>query len=161
MTLRNVNPYARRGAKPHRFADLAIAPREKKRKPTPRAKTPEAVIQGQVEAYLRLKGLAWFHMPDALLKAGFANGTAVNFALINAAADVRGLPDLLIFDPARFGFVLPLELKTLIGALSKNQKAWAVVIGTRVCRSFEEARAEIDRWMLDPVGYWKTNERSV
>jgi hypothetical protein len=140
---------------PHRFDGLAIKAPAKRKKPTKRSKTPEAAIQAQVEAYLRLVNLAWFHMPDALLKAGFAQGTASNFALINAAAEVRGLPDLLIFDPARFGVFLPVELKTESGKLSANQRAWQVTIGTRVCRGFEAARAEIDRWMADPIVFWK------
>jgi len=139
---------------PHRFDSLAIKAPVKKRKPTKRAKTPEATIQAQVEGYLRLRHLAWFHIPDALLKAGFAQGASQDWALVNAAAEVRGLPDLLIFDPAHFGVFLPMELKTEIGKLNANQRAWKVVLGTRVCRSFEEARAEIDRWLLDPAGYW-------
>ena len=145
----------RRSPTPHRFASLAIAPTPKKKKPTKRAKTPEAVIQAQVEAYLRLKGLAWFHIPDALLKAGFSQGSAVSYALINAAAEVRGLPDHLIFNPARFGFFLPIEYKTEIGKMSASQRSWQIAVGTKVCRSFEDARVEIDLWMKDPIGYWE------
>lgn len=149
-------PYrAKRGTIPGRFDSLQFPTPGKKAKPAKRAKTPEAEIQAQVEAYLKVKGLAFFHIPDALLKAGFSHGSAVNFALINAAADVRGFPDLIIFDPARFGFVLPLELKTIVGSVNANQRAWKVQIGTKVCRSFDEAKTQIDLWMNDPIGYWR------
>jgi hypothetical protein len=134
---------------------LAIKAPAKRKKAAPRAKTPEAAIQSAVEAYLRLRGLAWFHIPDALLRAGFSQGSAVNYALINAAAEVRGFPDLVIFDPERHGFVLPLELKTSVGVVNVNQRNWKRSVGTKVCRSFEEAKAEIDLWMKDPAGYWR------
>lgn len=145
--------------KPNRFASLApgsLQPKGKKKKPVPKAKTPEAAIQAQVEAYIELLGLASFHIPDALLRAGFAQGKPVSFALINAAAEVRGFPDLIIFDPMRHGFVLCLELKTAIGTMTANQRAWQKNVGSKLCRSFEEAKQEIDRWMLDPLTYWST-----
>lgn len=144
--------------KPNRFASLApgsLQPKAKKKKPTPKAKTPEAAIQAQVEAYIEAIGLASFHIPDALLRAGFAQGKPVSYALINAAAEVRGFPDLIIFDPMRHGFVLCLELKTAIGTMTANQRQWQKTVGSRLCRSFEEAKAEIDEWMKDPIGYWK------
>lgn len=157
--MRPINPHkpykAKRGTIPGRFDGLAIPTPGKKAKPSKRAKTPEAAIQEQVENYLKLRGLAFFHIPDALLKAGFSKGSAVNWALINAAADVRGFPDLIIFDPARFGICLCVELKTEVGTESKNQKAWRIVLGTKLCRSFDEAKAEIDSWLNDPIGYWK------
>lgn len=132
---------------PGRFDTLAIPTPGKKRKPVVRSTKPEKQIQDSVEAYLRLRGLAYFHLPDALLKAGFSHGSAINFALINAARDVRGFPDLLIFDERRQGEVLCVELKTETGKMSVNQKDWQRVLGTKLARSFEEAKVFIDEWM--------------
>lgn len=138
--------------KPGRFDSLAIPTRAKKPKPTKRAKTPEAVIQEQVEAYIRLLGLASFHIPDALLRAGFAHGKPVSYAIINAASEVRGFPDLLVFDEMRPGRVLPIELKTIVGKMTDHQRQWQRVLGTKLCRSFEEAKTEIDNWMNHKQG---------
>ncbi len=132
---------------PHRFASLAIPTPGKKRKAVPKATRPEKQIQESVEAYLRLRGLAYFHLPDALLKAGFSHGAAINYALINAARDVRGFPDLLIFDERRQGEVLCVELKTETGKMSVNQREWQRVLGTKLCRGFDEARGAIDEWV--------------
>ncbi len=126
----------------------------KAKKPVPRAKTPEAIIQQSIEDYLDKEGLVYFHVPDALLKAGFAHGSAINYALINAAAAVRGFPDLVIFDPAQWGFVLPIEAKTIVGRMTDAPRKWQKWVGTRLCRSKEEAVAEVERWRKDPIGYW-------
>ncbi len=132
---------------PGRFDSLAIPTPGKKRKAVPKATKPEKQIQESVEAYLRLRGLAYFHLPDALLKAGFSHGAAINYALINAARDVRGFPDLLIFDERRQGECLSVELKTETGKMSVNQREWQRILGTKLCRGFDEARAVIDDWM--------------
>ncbi len=135
---------------PGRFDGLAIPTPGKKRKAVPRATRPEKQIQESVEAYLRLRGLAYFHLPDALLKAGFSHGAAINFALINAARDVRGFPDLLVFDERRQGEVLCVELKTETGKMSVNQREWQRILGTKLCRGFEEAKTVIDEWLENP-----------
>jgi hypothetical protein len=119
------------------------------RKPT-KAKTPEEVTQAQVEAYLDALGLKWFHMPAYVLRAAFGwrkdrSGPEMG-AMAAAAAIVRGLPDLLIWDGR--GRCLPIELKTDAKAskLTAAQRMWRTAIGTKEARSFEEAKALIDDW---------------
>ncbi len=116
-----------------------------------KAKTPEEVIQGLVEAYLDALGLKWFHMPPYVLRAAFgwkADRTGPEMgAMAKAAESVRGLPDLLIWDGR--GRCLPIELKTEAKAskLTAAQRAWRTAIGTKEARSFEEAKALIDTWI--------------
>lgn len=123
----------------------------KTRKPTLKASKPEAVTQRQVEAYIGLLGLYSFHMPEFLLNAAFRNRSlsgAELGAAKRASDKVRGLPDLLIFDPKRPGLILSIELKTEIGHITPAQKHWATILGTKFCRSFEAAKMEIDGWRI-------------
>lgn len=122
----------------------------KRRKSEIKASKPEAVAQRQVEAYLAIRGLYAFHMPEFLLNAAFRNRniSGAELGAAKRAADkVRGLPDLLIFDPKRPGLILSLELKTEIGKLTASQKHWMTILGTTVCRSFESAKQVIDNWV--------------
>ena len=94
-------------------ANLAQRPSGKTPRKPRKAKTPEAVTQALVEKYLDACGLWWFHMPPFVLRAAFARGAASGAelgAMARAAAAVRGLPDLLIWDGR--GRCLPIELKT-------------------------------------------------
>lgn len=130
-------------------AGLAQRPAGKASRKPRKAKTPEAVTQALVEKYLDACGLWWFHMPPFVLRAAFARASASGAelgAMARAAAIVRGLPDLLIWDGR--GRCLPIELKTDAKAskLSAAQRLWRVAIGTREARSFEEAKALIDSW---------------
>lgn len=131
-------------------AGLAQRPTGKTARKPRKAKTPEEVTQGLTERYLDALGLKWFHMPPYVLRAAFGwrkdrTGPEMG-AMAGAAAIVRGLPDLLIWD-AR-GRCLPIELKTDAKAskLSASQRAWRTAIGTKEARSFEEAKALIDAW---------------
>ena len=129
---------------------LMFPRRAKVRKVAPRASKPEAVTQRQVEAYLALRGLYAFHMPEFLLNAAFRNRnmSGAELGAAKRASDkVRGLPDLMIFDPKRPGLMLPIELKTEIGHITPSQKHWATILGTVFCRSFESAKQAIDNWM--------------
>ncbi len=133
--------------------DIGLAhPRTlKARKPAPKATTAEAVTQGQVEAYCELLGLHTLHMPEYLLANTFSRGRIVTGAELGeiqrAADEVGGLPDLLIFDPRRPGLILCIELKTEIGKVSPRPKNWKAITGAHLCRSFEEARTVIDKWV--------------
>ena len=129
-------------------AGLAAKPAGKARRPA-KAKTPEEATQAATERYLDLLGLKWFHMPAYVLRAAFAQHRASGAelgALARAAAIVRGLPDLLIWDGR--GRCLPIELKTEARAskLTAAQRQWQAAIGTKEARSFEEAKALIDEW---------------
>lgn len=123
----------------------------KVRKPAKKAGRPEAVLQEQVEAYCAALGLQTFHMPEYVLNAAFgwnANRTGPELgAMRDAAEEVRGLPDLLIFHPMYPGRLKAIELKTEVGKMTSSQKTWQVRLGTSLCRSFEAARAEVDMWV--------------
>lgn len=130
-------------------AAMAQRPQGKAQRTRRKARTPEQAIQDQTEAYLDLLGLKWFHMPPYILRAAFGaarHSGAELGAMARAAAIVRGLPDLLIWDGK--GRCLPIELKTEAKAskLTAAQRLWRAAIGTHECRSFEEAKAVIDTW---------------
>ncbi len=112
-----------------------------------KAKTSEEAIQASVEAYLDRLALPWFHLPPYVLRAAFGWGRHSGpelGAMSRAAAIVRGLPDLLIWDGK--GRCLAIELKTATGKLTAAQKAFRAAIGTQVARSFDEAKGIIDAW---------------
>ena len=133
-------------------AGLAQRPAGKRQKAPRKAKTPEDTIQAQVEAYLDACGLWWFHMPKYILRAAFARAShsgAELGAMAQAAAVVRGLPDLIVWDGK--GRVLNIELKTEAKAskLTAAQRMWRAAIGTHEARSFEAAKAIIDAWRTE------------
>lgn len=108
-----------------------------KPKKTP-IKIPEAVIQKQVESYLRLKRIPYLRIPDAVYRSIKTMGKR---GAIEASSSLKGLPDLMIFKVLSDGSTacLPLELKAKGGRLSEAQKEWKYKIGTQVAYSFEEA----------------------
>ncbi len=145
-------PLKRGKARPE-FAGLALPKFRKAKRSKPRtAKVPEASIQAQVEAYCPWVHLECFHIPAIMLEKCFGGSGARGAELgelLDASEMVKGYPDCSIFDPRFPGHFLPLELKTEIGKLDKYQKRWQKVLGTKVPRSFEEARAMIDAWKAD------------
>lgn len=108
-----------------------------KPKKTP-IKIPEAVIQKQVESYLRLKRIPYLRIPDAVYRSIKTMGKR---GAIEASSSLKGLPDLMIFKVLPDGSTacLPLELKAKGGKLSEAQKEWKYKIGTQVAYGFEEA----------------------
>jgi len=134
-----------------KFAGLALPTTAKAKKKVPRAKTPEAVIQSQVEAYLTRLDLDFFHVPEFVLNAAFGwnpHRTGPEFyAMKNASQDIKGFPDLMITSRKHYGLVLWIELKTETGKEKSGQKEWARKVGTHLCRSTEEAKAVIDAWV--------------
>ncbi len=122
----------------------ALLPAMKKKRTSPKAKTPERIIQAQVDAYIELRGLFCLRIPDWLLSSIMQN-QHIPIHVKRALSDIlKGMPDNLILSHDRRS--LPLELKTDIGKLSASQREVKTAIGTVVARSFEEARAEIDRF---------------
>ena len=108
-----------------------------------RDKTPEAAIQTMTEAYLNVRGVAYFRVPDAAYRAIFA-GSASTGTKVEAAAYLKGFPDLMIF---RNGKYLALELKRDGGKMSAAQRRWRDAVGTQTAFSFEEAQAAIDKFL--------------
>lgn len=101
-------------------------------------KTPEAVIQKQVESYLRLKRIPYLRIPDAVYRSIKTMGKR---GASQTASAVSGFPDLTIFKVLADGSTacLPLELKAKGGRLSEAQKEWKYKIGTQVAYGFEDA----------------------
>ncbi len=123
-----------------------------KKKPRDRASAPEATLQKSCEALLEALGLAYLHLPAYLLNAGFSrreDGGAAKWAMVNAAKEVRGFPDLCIFHPDGKHF-LAVELKTEIGKLTRSQELWRKAIGTLVIRSFADFEGFIKLWLETP-----------
>lgn len=131
---------------------LAFPRTLKRKKSAKRASKPESVTQELVEVYCHAIGLETFHMPAYVLNAAFGwkpNRTGAEFhAMKEASQEVKGLPDLLIFDSKRPGRLIAIELKTEIGKMTAFQKIWQQRLGTTLCRSFESAKQAIDNWIL-------------
>lgn len=121
-----------------------IAPRGRKR--PAKASTPEAVTQDLTEQYLGRLGLPFVRIPAYVLAVVFRFRPGLSGAELGALREashyLKGLPDLLVLYPS--GRFLALELKTETGKLSAAQRLWRTAIGTKVARSFEEAKAMID-----------------
>jgi len=114
-------------------------------KPRPKVSQPEAATLADVCAHCDARGVEWFHMPEWLLGLAFAveKGNA-DPVMREAAADVRGLPDLLLFYRGRF---MSIELKVPGEDPRKSQRTWAFRLGALCCRTTAEACAAIDEWI--------------
>lgn len=121
----------------------AIVPRAKKTRKTATAKTPEAVIQAQAEAYLDALGLFFIRLPDSLMRVVFSSPSIPIWTKKEVSDCLSGLPDLTILKDGKY---LAVELKTSIGKLTDKQRSVQQSIGTVVCRSFEEFKEVVDRW---------------
>lgn len=118
--------------------------RGKTPEPRPKASQPEATTLAQACAFLDAESVAWFHMPEWLLSLAFAVEKGNADPLVReSAADVRGLPDLLIWYKGRGTAV---ELKTEIGAVTKNQRAWLTRLNGITCRTLGEFKRAVRDW---------------
>lgn len=130
--------------------DIGLAiPRKIRIRKVARASKPEKVLQDLCEQYIQLIGLKKLHIPEFMLMAAFRyrslSGPELHAAR-EAKDEIAGLPDLLIFNPRRQGYMLPVELKTEIGKISGHQKLWQAILGTVFCRSFEAFKTVVDDW---------------
>lgn len=133
-----------------RDVGLKFARQVGKRKPRPRATFKEKDLQNLVEQYCDLLHIHRLHIPEFLLNAAFRQRNLSGgelWAARDAADEIRGLPDLILFRAGRF---LAIELKTEVGKMTGSQDLWQARLGTKVCRSFEQAKQEIDQWIVDP-----------
>ena len=103
---------------------------------------PESTIQHQVEAYLALKGVTVLRVPDAVLAMIARTGSPQARAMVSR--HFMGQPDIIALWPD--GTFLGIELKAEDGKLSQGQINWWKRLGQppNVCRSFEEAKEQID-----------------
>ena len=118
-----------------------------------RYKHEESQHQRAVVQWWRAAARGMQHSP--LLLMAFPNAAKrdpVSAGLLKAEGMVPGAPDLFLFVPRSHYHGLAIEMKTAIGRLSPVQKdvhfaleleGYKVVI----CRSFNEAKAEIERYL--------------
>ncbi len=127
------------------------APRSKKK----RVKGPkEEQIQGQVEAYLRLKGIQFLRIPDSVYRMCSPMSSLPIWQKKEISQYLRGVPDLLIFKKEMLSDEVPcvdnsclmLELKRKGGKAGQAQKQWHRGLMVHVPESFEEAKTLIERW---------------
>ena len=120
----------------------------KKKSGYKKAKTPEKVIQSQVERYLELLGVVAVRIPDSLYRSIYANQSVPIHIKSVIAQSIAGLPDLMIPKITESGtMILPLELKTESGKLGPKQIKWQRHLGTVVAHSFEQAKTLIDEFL--------------
>lgn len=116
------------------------------------AKT-EKPLQEACEAWLEARGIVYLHIPAYLLSAGFNrpgfSGSAIAGAMMNAAKDVRGFPDLCIFHPDALHYIA-VELKSRTGTTTKHQNEWLHALGGLVIRNFDEFVMIIEGWLKQP-----------
>jgi hypothetical protein len=106
----------------------------------------EAQLQKQVELYLKCHGLTFVHIPSSLQRHIWSKSSRVPIHIAaEASRAFKGVPDLMIFGGG--GKCLIIELKAPKGTLTPEQKHW-VSLGMVVCRSFDEAKAIIDKWVF-------------
>ena len=120
---------------------------------------PEASIQQQVEAFLQLKGLKYFHCPDAIYQmcAPFSK-TPIHVKKI-ISESLKGLPDLIIFKRKTYkiagdeiytksvgGDYLMIELKKKNSKARQSQVKWHGELPMNVCDSVESAINLIRAW---------------
>lgn len=122
-----------------------VVPAPPKHRSTPRDKTPEAVIQGQAEAYLDACGLFYIRLPDSLMRVVFASQSIPIWTKKEVADCLKGLPDLTILDAGRY---LAVELKKNGGKMSSAQRDVQRAIGTVVCDSFAAFKQAVDNWRI-------------
>ena len=106
----------------------------------------EKQLQSIVEQYLDALGLAYFRIPDQVLKTlRWSAGPGIGRLVSEYFA---GLPDLLLFrGKGENMFCAGLELKTEAGRLSQKQKKWQEKIGTIVTYGWDETKEFIDNWL--------------
>lgn len=131
----------------------------------------EDAIQAAVDEYARLKGLFRYRVPSELLRALFARAGLLDRLLWSlpkeskvsfypqvqglrkrVKEEMAGLPDDLFLDPRRQADgshrALAMEIKTLAGVVSKDQRTThAAMGGVHVPRSTEEGIALIDKFI--------------
>jgi hypothetical protein len=106
----------------------------------------EHELQEQAEAYCRLIGVESFHIPAVLLNYAFRHrslGGGELWAVRQAAAAIKGFPDLIMFYRGRYA---ALEFKTRVGSVSRHQEEWIYRLDGVVCKSFESFKAYADAW---------------
>lgn len=120
-----------------------------KDRPKPRHKAdpdqhhgPEEQLEREVEGYLRLLGVRYFHVPSHLQR--YLRTSAPAHICRMASEAFKGVPDLVCFHAN--GTCLLIELKNANGRLSQGQEQWHRGLPVHIVRGFGEAKRLIDGW---------------
>lgn len=114
----------------------------------------EDIIQGQIDAYLAIKGIQSLRIPDLVYRL------CSRFSILPAherkilADAFRGFPDRVCFRSDNTlknqnridNSCLMLETKRKNGVVSQGQRNWHLGLVVHVPETFEEARKLIDAW---------------
>ncbi len=122
----------------------ALIPKPKKARKSPIGKTPEAVLQGQAEAYLDILGLFYIRLPDSLMRVVFSSPSIPIWTKAEVSDCLKGLPDLTILKEGRY---LGIELKREGGKMSTAQREVQKAIGTIQIERFEDFKRVVDEWL--------------
>lgn len=99
-------------------------------RPIPRRHASEEHVQAAVARVLDELGVLWCHCPNEALQRG-----GVIFGAMQVGQGVKtGVPDVLVFEPppAQPGARgVALELKTLVGSASTDQRRWLAELSAR------------------------------
>jgi len=126
------------------------AKKAKKRQAAKKVTMKECDLQAMAEEYLDVMHVAYIRIPDSLYAAIY--NTSINARTKGFISGyLKGLPDLTIFHPTRkigpYPAVLPLEIKTEAGKLSKSQVDWQDKINTIVTKGWDETKQAIDDFL--------------
>ncbi len=135
-----------KGGKWAGFAGLpgALIPKPKKARKSPIGKTPEAVLQGQAEAYLDLLGVFYIRLPDSLMRVVFSSLSIPIWTKAEVSDCLKGLPDLTILKGGQY---LAVELKREGCKMTTAQREVQKAIGTIQIERFEEFKRVVDEWL--------------
>jgi len=123
----------------------------------------EASIQNLFEAWLNLKGLRFFHVPDAIYQLCSPHSrTPIHIKKI-ISDSFKGLPDVLVFVPDTYkigddqikrlgNYTLMIELKKLDAKARKSQLNWHKGLHVHVKDTLELAIELTEEWLKE-IGY--------
>jgi len=125
-------------------------PGKKKKEAPKKVKDPEKVIQALAEQYLEMKNVRPIRVPDLMWNKIMNNQTIPVYVKRYISEYLKGLPDLII--PKKRGnetVILPLEIKTEKGIMSKAQLDWQESLGTVVVHGWEECHGVMEKFLND------------
>lgn len=119
----------------------------------PKLTNPEKVVQGMAEEYLATRyNSRPIRLPDSLLRIFFTSHAIPAHQKKIVSGYLKGLPDLII--PRRIGshtVILPLEIKTEVGKVTKEQLDWGEVLGTKVAYGWDDVKKTIDEFFAQKL----------
>ena len=108
--------------------------------------SPEHDIQVKIAKYIDALGLLW------TASAGGARMGIRTAVKMKASGYRKGCPDIMVFEPRGKYCGLFIELKTLTGTATKEQKAFILALEDRgyrasICKGFDATKREIDDYL--------------